>query len=63
MKIQTPGFDLSDDRQLLVIDRFDIDEHGRRLGFEDIAALMGRRGAMCCRTANTKAAMPASPTC
>src|SRR4029453_11400785 len=28
---------------ILVIDRFDIDEHGRRLGFEDIAALMALR--------------------
>ena len=41
--IQTPGFDLSDDGQMLVIDRFDIDEHGQRLGFEDIASLMGLR--------------------
>ena len=41
--ILTPGFDLSDDGQLLVIDRFDIDEQGERLGFEDIASLMGLR--------------------
>ena len=41
--ILTPGFDLSDDGQILVIDRFDIDEHGQRLGFEDIASLMGLR--------------------
>ena len=41
--ILTPGFDLSDDGQMLVIDRFDIDEHGQRLGFEDIASLMGLR--------------------
>lgn len=41
--IQTPGFDLSDDGQMLVIDRFDIDEKGQRLGFEDIASLMGLR--------------------
>ena len=41
--ILTPGFDLSDDGQMLVIDRFDIDEQGQRLGFEDIASLMGLR--------------------
>ena len=41
--ILTPGFDLSDDGQLLVIDRFDIDEQGQRMGFEDIASLMGLR--------------------
>ena len=41
--ILTPGFDLSDDGQLLVIDRFDIDAQGHRLGFEDMASLMGLR--------------------
>ena len=41
--ILTPGFELSDDGQMLVIARFDIDEHGQRLGFEDIASLMGLR--------------------
>ncbi|MDP2811889.1 MAG: type II toxin-antitoxin system HipA family toxin [Rhodocyclaceae bacterium] len=39
--IETPGFDLSDDGQLLLVDRFDLDENGTRLGFEDIASLMG----------------------
>lgn len=45
--ITTPGFELSDDGQLLVLDRFDLvqAEDGRveRLGFEDIAALAGLR--------------------
>ena len=41
--ILTPDFELSDDGQMLVIARFDIDEHGQRLGFEDIASLMGLR--------------------
>ena len=41
--IETPRFDLSAGGDILVIDRFDIDEHGRRLGFEDIAALMALR--------------------
>ncbi len=45
--IKTPNFALSDDGQLLVLDRFDFIEHedGRieRLGFEDIAALAGLR--------------------
>ena len=45
--IATPGFDLSDDGQLLVLDRFDLEPaaDGRleRLGFEDIAALAGLR--------------------
>lgn len=39
--IETPSFDLSDDGQMLVLDRFDIRPDGRRHGFEDIAALMG----------------------
>lgn len=39
--IETPGFDLSDDGQLLLIDRFDLNENGTRLGFEDVASLMG----------------------
>lgn len=39
--IETPVFDLSDDGQLLLIDRFDLDESGNRLGFEDVASLMG----------------------
>lgn len=45
--ILTPSFDLSEDGQMLVLDRFDlpIDENERleRLGFEDIAALAGLR--------------------
>lgn len=45
--IETPTFDLSDDGQMLVLDRFDLVTHddGRveRLGFEDIAALAGLR--------------------
>jgi len=45
--IETPGFDLSHDGQMLILDRFDLVTHadGRieRLGFEDIAALAGLR--------------------
>jgi serine/threonine-protein kinase HipA len=41
--IATPGFELSDDGNLLVIDRFDIGADGTRQGFEDVAALMGLR--------------------
>ena len=41
--IPVPEFDLSTDGTLLVIDRFDIDAQGRRIGFEDVAALMGRQ--------------------
>lgn len=45
--IEVPGFDLSDDGQVLVIDRFDMvlqpDGRYERLGFEDIAALAGLR--------------------
>ena len=41
--IEVPGFELSDDGQLLVLDRFDITHDGERLGFEDVAALMGLR--------------------
>ncbi len=45
--IDTPTFALSDDGQMLVLDRFDLVVHdnGRleRLGFEDIAALAGLR--------------------
>lgn len=39
--IETPKFDLSDDGSLLLVDRFDLDENGMRLGFEDVASLMG----------------------
>ncbi|MBT9492495.1 MAG: type II toxin-antitoxin system HipA family toxin [Paucibacter sp.] len=41
--ISTPAFDLSHDGQMLVLDRFDIEPDGTRLGFEDVAALMGLR--------------------
>ncbi|HYP84855.1 type II toxin-antitoxin system HipA family toxin [Variovorax sp.] len=45
--IDVPSFELSDDGQMLVLDRFDLIVHddGRveRLGFEDIAALAGLR--------------------
>lgn len=37
----TPSFELSADGKILVIDRFDLMPSGQRLGFEDIAALMG----------------------
>jgi serine/threonine-protein kinase HipA len=39
--ILTPGFELSHDGQMLLVDRFDIDADGQRLGFEDIASVMG----------------------
>jgi len=41
--IRVPRFELSDDGQLLILDRFDIAPDGTRLGFEDIAALMTLR--------------------
>ena len=45
--IETPAFDLSDDGQMLVLDRFDLAPTTggalERLGFEDIAALAGLR--------------------
>jgi serine/threonine-protein kinase HipA len=41
--IEVPGFDLSDDGQMLLLDRFDIGPEGQRSGFEDVAALMGLR--------------------
>lgn len=41
--ISTPSFDLSDDGQLFLVDRFDVDTQGHRLGFEDVASLMGLR--------------------
>lgn len=41
--IDVPGFELSDDGQMLVLDRFDVNPDGSRLGFEDAAALMGLR--------------------
>lgn len=39
--IEVPEFELSDDGQLLLIERFDLDTVGGRIGFEDIASLMG----------------------
>lgn len=39
--INVSSFDLSADGQLLVLDRFDIDGDGNRLGFEDIPSLLG----------------------
>ena len=45
--IDVPAFALSDDGQVLILDRFDMLVHGdgrvERLGFEDIAALAGLR--------------------
>lgn len=41
--IEVSGFALSADGSILVIDRFDVTNEGHRLGFEDIAALMGRQ--------------------
>jgi len=45
--ILVPEFELSDDGQMLVLDRFDLvnhdDESTERLGFEDVAALAGLR--------------------
>ena len=39
--IDVPAFDLSDDGTMMILDRFDLLEDGTRLGFEDVAALMG----------------------
>ncbi len=41
--IETPDHELSNDGQMLLVDRFDIDADGNRKGFEDIASLMGLR--------------------
>jgi len=45
--IEVPEFSLSDDGQMLILERFDMVAHGgdriERLGFEDIAALAGLR--------------------
>jgi len=41
---ETPEFWLSDDHQLFVMRRFDLDSDGRRLGMEDFSVLMGRSG-------------------
>ena len=42
-QIDVPRFELSHDGMMLVLDRFDLKEDGSRLGFEDVAALMGLR--------------------
>ncbi len=39
--IETPDIELSDDGQLLLLDRFDLLADGTRLGFEDVSSLMG----------------------
>lgn len=41
--IDAAKVELSDDGQLLLVERFDLDAGGQRLGFEDVAALMGLR--------------------
>ena len=41
--IDAAKVELSDDGQLLLVERFDLDESGQRLGFEDVASLMGLR--------------------
>jgi serine/threonine-protein kinase HipA len=41
--LQVPVFALNDDASMLLIDRFDLKDNTERLGFEDIAALMGLR--------------------
>jgi serine/threonine-protein kinase HipA len=41
--ILTAEFDLSDDGQMLLVDRFDLDAQGARIGFEDMASIMGLR--------------------
>lgn len=41
--LPVPGFDLSVGGDILVVDRFDLQDDGGRLGFEDIAALMALR--------------------
>lgn len=41
--IDVAKVELSDDGQLLLVERFDLDANGERLGFEDVASLMGLR--------------------
>lgn len=41
--LAVPEFELSHDGTILVLDRFDVTADGARIGFEDIAALMGKR--------------------
>jgi serine/threonine-protein kinase HipA len=39
--IESAPFELADDGSLLILDRFDLNPDGTRIGFEDVAALMG----------------------
>jgi serine/threonine-protein kinase HipA len=39
--IDVPAFELSDDGSMVILDRFDLLDDGTRLGFEDVAAMMG----------------------
>lgn len=41
--LETPQFWLSDNRELFIIERFDVDANGKYLGFEDMTALTGRQ--------------------
>lgn len=43
--LDVPDFWLSDNRELFVIERFDVDANGSFLGFEDMTALTGRQNA------------------
>lgn len=40
--LEVPDFHLSDNGKLLIIKRFDIDEHNNSLGFEDFCVLQGK---------------------
>lgn len=40
--LEVPRFSLSQDRRRLAIDRFDLDDEGRYLGFEDMVSLQGK---------------------
>jgi serine/threonine-protein kinase HipA len=42
-QIVVPEFELSENGKLLVLSRFDLKEDGARVGFEDVAALMGKQ--------------------
>src|SRR5471030_16796 len=39
--LDVPRFWLSDDREIFVVERFDLDDSGNYLGFEDMTSLMG----------------------
>ena len=43
--LEVPAFWLSENRELFIVDRFDIDTDGNYLGFEDMTALTGRQNA------------------